>query len=87
MSATVMTVSAMPISGINVLLYPVSEPQKQAFILNKGLLLSDRTLSGRLFHTFSSFMTEDASRCVRVRFFAAKSKLGYRGFCLFKTYH
>lgn len=58
---------------------------KQAFIFNKGLLLSDRSLSGRQLHSFSDFQDIDSlclEKLYQPNVLQPRSPaMDYRGFC------
>lgn len=60
MNATAMRFSAMPSGGIGSLsLLFWSLPASKPLFFNKGLLLSDQSLSGHHFHTNSAIMTRE----------------------------
>ena len=67
MNATAMMISAMPSGGIGSLSRPVPEPQKQA-----GLLLSDRSFSGRKSRIFSIPVAQRKTVCVMESYFVPR---------------
>ena len=91
MHATAMRISTMPSDGIGSLSPLFRSPQKQAskqaskpLFSNKGLLLSDRSLSGHHFHTNSAIMTRE-NCCHDGRSFTPRNPVfeDFRGFFIF----
>ena len=62
MRAIAMTVPMMPTNGVDAPLFPIRESFASKPLFYKGLLRSDRSLSGRAFHSLALSAAADICR-------------------------